>query len=212
MSRKNIIFIIILVVIFGFAGYFIYKDNQQSSGQTGEEQNDGVLPYDISKVEEKMPDLDREIIVKSKFSLEQRQKLLSDIQDTRERLKEDYDVLQEWLQLGLLYKALEDYEGAKEAWEFAGFLRPKAGVAFHNLGDLYHFYLPNYELSEKNYLKSIENAPTMIITYQKLHELYIYSYKEKEHLADDILRQGLQANPGNEYLQAVLDQYLQEKQ
>ena len=67
--------------------------------------------------------------------------------------------------------------------------------------------MPNYELSEKNYLKSIENSPNMIIAYQKLHELYIYSYKEKEHLADDILEKGLENNPGNEYLQSLLDEY-----
>jgi len=214
MIKKNIILIIVAIIIIGVAGWFIYKDflatKNKSMSEVGLPSLEKSTSTSTTKtvfVAKDIPDLDKKIIVKENLSLEQRQKLLSDIHDTRKRLKEDHDILQDWLQLGLLYKALEDYEGAKEAWEFAALIRPNSGVAFHNLGDLYHFYLPNYSLSEKNYLKSIENSPNMIITYQKLHELYIYSYKEKEYLADDILKQGLKANPGNEYLQSLLEQY-----
>ncbi len=213
MNIKKIIFILFTLVIVVALGWFIYKDFSKTKNEPMMEAEESTTTSTttpdvvVKKLKENMPDLDRKITVKANFSLEQRQKLLSDIHEVRERLKEDINGLQDWLQLGLLYKALEDYEGTKEAWEFATLVNPKASVAFHNLGDLYHFYLPNYALSEKNYLKSIEIGPNMIIAYQKLYELYIYSYSEKEYLADDILEQGLRANPGNEYLQNLLDQY-----
>ena len=121
---KKIIFILFTLVIVVALGWFIYKDFSKTKNEPMMEAGLPSLEAEeseneISGLKEKIPDLDRKINVKAKFSLEQRQRLLSDISEVRERLKEDYDVLQDWLQLGLLYKALEDYEGAKDAWEFA---------------------------------------------------------------------------------------------
>ena len=132
-----------------------------------------------------------------------------DIKEITAKLKEDYDQLQEWLQLGLLRNLIGDYEGAKQAWEFAAVIRPKDPVAFHNLGDLYWMQFSDFPKAEKYFLEAIEKGPQHPLFYIKLHELYRYSYKEKSDLADDVLEQGIKAT-GDPYLKNLLEEYRKE--
>ena len=134
---------------------------------------------------------------------------IAELKDTIARLKENYDRLEDWLNLGLERNLLGDYEGAIEAWEFATIIRPNDPVAYHNLGELYWLHVPNYPLSEKYFLKAIEIGPKNSLFYYKLYQLYRYSYKEKVNLADDILDQGIKAtdDPG---LKRELEDYRKE--
>ena len=86
-------------------------------------------------------------------------------------------------------------------------IRPDDFVAYHNLGDLYGFYVKDYPKSEDNYLKSIKNNPANIQAYLDLAVIYGSVYKEKAGQVESILLRGLEANPGNAGLQAALDDY-----
>lgn len=112
-------------------------------------------------------------------------------------VKENPDFLEGWLQIGLLKKVIGDFEGARDAWEYAGVIRPLNSVSFANLGELYWTYLPDYPRSEKNFLTSIRNKPDDPSTYISLSDLYFHSYSAKRGLADDILLEGLEANPND---------------
>ncbi len=196
MTPKNlIIIVVILLVIGGAAGWFIYKDWIKTKVSAPAESNSN-LPSLLSseEIKKKMPDLDRKVATNQ------------EIKEIQGKLKKDYDDLANWLQLGLLYKAAGDFKGAAEAWEFATIIRPNDAVAFHNLGDLYWLNMPDFPKSEKYLLKAIEINPHPMF-YQKLHELYRYSYKEKTDLADDILKEGISKNPNQAYLMAVLADY-----
>ena len=58
-------------------------------------------------------------------------------------------------------------------------VRPKNSLSFHNLGDLYGFYLKDSSKSELNYLQSIRNDPMNVDAYLNLTDLYWYSGGEE---------------------------------
>ncbi|MFC1756706.1 tetratricopeptide repeat protein [Patescibacteria group bacterium] len=207
--KKIFYLILVLVAISSMSGWFIYKDlnrDDSSLEETISTPSTSTPEVGVNK-EIPIPDLYKEIIFYSELSEGAKKQTILDIEYIRGQLKEDLDNYQNWLQLGLFFKLAEDYKSVQEAWEYASLIRPHGSVAFHNLGDLYHLYLPDYARSEINYRKAITNDPEMIMNYQKLHELYIYSYKEKESLADDILEEGLRNNPNNPLLQYILNEY-----
>ncbi len=131
------------------------------------------------------------------LSESQRERLYSDIGMHGRAVKENHDYFYGWIQVGLLKKVIGDYEGARDAWEYASAIRPLNSVSFANLGELYWRYSPDYPKSEKNFLTSIKNKPDDLSTYISLSDLYFYSYGAKKDRADDILLEGIKANPKN---------------
>ncbi len=219
-NKKLIIGIAIFVVIAAAASWFIYRDLKHakevglpegSPTSNSETPAASSTPFidNTEEIKKQMPDLDKEIIIKENLSAEVRLRAITDLKDTVARLKEDYDRLEDWLNLGLERSLLGDYEGAGQAWEFATIIRPNDPVAYHNLGELYWLHTPNFPLSEKYFLKAIEIGPKNSLFYYKLYQLYRYSYKEKAGLADDILEQGIKAtdDPG---LKKELEDYRKE--
>jgi tetratricopeptide (TPR) repeat protein len=203
-----------LIIVGGVSGWFIYRDIYFSSDSDNPETSVSPSPSSESAPEdfsEFMPDLNRQIVFSASVAESRKKEITENIDKVRAELKNDYDTLEKWLELGLQYKQAGDYEGAKDAWEFASLIRPKNSVSFHNLGDLYHLYLKDFQKSEENFLKAIENNPEQVFTYQNLYELYYYSYKEKAHLAEKTLVDGIAKNQLNPYLKVLLGKYYEEK-
>lgn len=138
------------------------------------------------------------------FTEEQKSQIYSSIKSYAEKVKQRPEILEDWLQIGILKKIIGDFEGARDSWEYAGVVSPLNSVSFANLGELYWRYLHEYPKSEKNFLISIKHKPDDTQTYISLSGLYFYSYKEKENLADDVLFDGLKANPGDTNLMKAL--------
>jgi len=129
------------------------------------------------------------------FSEEQKKQIYAEIGNNGNAVKKNPDFFHGWLQLGLLKKTIGDFKGAADAWEYAGLIRPQNAVSFANLGELYWRYLPDYPRAEKNFRVAIQNKPDDTGTYVSLSDLYYYSYKEKQQLADDVLMEGITARP-----------------
>ena len=129
------------------------------------------------------------------FSESQKQDLYRSLQNFGKTVKEHPDFFNGWIQLGLLKKIIGDFEGARDAWEYASLISPKNSLSFANLGELYWRYLRIYPKAEINFKTSIQNNPNDPGTYVSLSDLYFYSLKEKSDLSDDVLLQGLVANP-----------------
>lgn len=119
-------------------------------------------------------------------------------------LKQDYNNLTPWIALGLARKAFEDYEGAMEAWEFAGVIRPKNSLSFANLGFLYSSYLKDYARAEKNYLRAIANDVHNVSAYNNLADLYWYSIPEKRVGIPKLLVGGLNENTDRDHRAPLL--------
>lgn len=131
------------------------------------------------------------------FSEIQRQQLYAAIRTQADTLRQDQNYFNGWIQIGVLKKTLGDFEGARDAWEYAGIIQPLNSLSFANLGELYWRYLPDYPKAEKNLKTSIKHKPSDAQTYVTLAELYHYSYLAKYELADDALMEGINANPDN---------------
>lgn len=138
------------------------------------------------------------------FSEEQKSKLFSLIMTYAERVKKSPNDFDGWIQIGILKKTIGDFEGARDAWEYVGVIAPLNSISFSNLGELYWRYLHDYPKSEINFKTSIKNRPDDTSTYISLSGLYFYSYEEKKDLADDILFDGLKANPDDNNLMKAL--------
>ncbi len=215
-TKKNfIILAIFFVLIIGFGGWYVYRDLKSPKSAevapppiaANTSSSDGISSEEIKK---QIPDLDREIIVKADLSEESKNRAISEIKIITATLKADYNKLEEWLNLGLWRKTIGDYEGAAEAWKFITIIRPNDPVAFHNLGDLYSQYLPDFPKAEKYYLAAIEkDTGHNPFFYVKLYEFYLYYYK-KPDLAEKTLLDALKTNPNNEYLQGLLDDFRKE--
>lgn len=119
-------------------------------------------------------------------------------------LKQDYNNLQLWIMIGLARKNLDDYEGARDAWEFAGVIRPQNSLSFANLGFLYGSYLKDYVRAEKNYLRAIANDLHNVSAYNNLADLYWYSIPEKRVGIPKLLVGGLNENADRDHRAPLL--------
>ena len=145
------------------------------------------------------------------FTEEQKKQIFDKISEEAQAVKINPIHFQGWINLGLLKKTIGDFEGTRDVWEYASLIEPLNSLSFSNLGELYWRYLHEYPKSEANLRTSIEHKPDDIQNYVSLAELYHYSYKEKYEMADDVLLEGLKANPGNGTLMRRLAYFYEQR-
>lgn len=130
------------------------------------------------------------------FSEAQKKQLYEAIAMHARAVGADSSYFNGWIQIGILKKTIGDFEGARDAWEYAGVIEPMNSLSFANLGELYWRYLHRYADAEKNLKLSIAHKPNDAQTYATLAELYHYSVPEKADQAPQVLLDGIAANPG----------------
>lgn len=141
-----------------------------------------------------VPNLDREIKIVGNMSEDAVRIATNKIKDLSGQLKKDSDNLENWLLLGIYRKMINDYEGARLAWEYAGATRPQSPTPFNNLGELYAYQLKDNIKAEENYLKAVKNDPSAIYIYRNFFDFYRYFAKDMTK-ARAILEQGIANNP-----------------
>ena len=119
-----------------------------------------------------VPDLNRPIPEESSIPTTIRADIEARIRGDINSLKADANNLTAWIDLGLQRKALHDYEGARQAWEYASIIRPKNSLSFGNLGDLYAYYIKDSVKAEQNFLTAIENDKNLIYLYFQASDFY----------------------------------------
>jgi tetratricopeptide (TPR) repeat protein len=172
---------------------------------TGEQTSQTEKDFQIDEV------LTRAIHVTTPMVGETRKEALLKLANVTEALRNDNNYFDGWMELGVIRKLIGDYEGAALAWEVAGFVNPNIFVSFSNLGDLYHHNIKNEILAEEYYRKAIDVQPQSPTVYIQLHELYRYNLPSKVDLADEVLLEGIEANPEDINLLTTLAGYYQEK-
>ncbi|MAG12884.1 hypothetical protein CL630_03695 [bacterium] len=225
MNKNNIFIALIVLTLGGFIGYFIYTDlmvrddfvatsvlsEEQPVNTLVEEVEDAVVEIVEVGAEDggdavilpNIPDLDGGIIIPDSYSLEQKEEITNKIENIIALLRQDADLFNQWLGLGLLRKSIEDYEGARQVWEYAGAIRPQNSLSFGNLGVLYGYYLQNPVLAEENYLKALENDPKLPYLYVQIADFYVEVMDSTEK-AKSILEKGISEIPDDEMLKAAL--------
>lgn len=96
-----------------------------------------------------------------------------------------------WIAVGVIKKSFNDYEGAKDAWEYAGILYPDNALSFTNLGNLYGFYLHDNEKAELNLKKAITNDPYQLSYYLGLADFYKEVDETKKHKVPEVILSGI---------------------
>lgn len=216
--RNKIFFVIFILVVVAGVGYVIWDDLRQSEVTTPKiepEKVDNVATTTtaetsvetdaLSVLRAKMPDLDRRVIVGADISPADKEKRLAEIAKLSAELEEKIDHYNGWMQLGLLRKSVEDFEGAIAVWEFTAFMQPHIATSFMNLGNLYGYYLHDNVKAEEYFLKAITADPKNIATYFVAHKFYLDALNDIVK-AKAVLERGIKANPDtSKDLQAVLD-------
>ena len=134
-----------------------------------------------------------------------RPKARAEMEELISKLKKNPSNAALWLELGLYRKESGDYEGARQAWEFAHELQPENSVIADNLGVLYGYYLKNGLSSEEFFLAAIALEPNSIHLRLRLFELYRDVLKDKTKARASI-EEALKDNPGDEQLTALLEE------
>lgn len=186
------------------------ENQEATSSASSVDQNNSISV--VKETEDKTKILAYQIIDKLtvfgvQVSADEKRLYSEKIEEAINIIKSNYDYLNPWLDLGSYRKLAGDYDGAIEAWNFAGIIRPQNSISFHNLGDLYGFYLKNYPKAEENFLKSISNNPENIDAYIQLVTLYEYQYKEKINEIEPLLLKGIEANPSSSNLKITLGEF-----
>ena len=131
------------------------------------------------------------------LSTQQKTKIIADIHTYAKMTQDTPGYIAAWLQLAILKKGIGDYEGSRDIWVYVTVLRPHEITAFLNLGDLHTNYLKDYPKAEQYLRTAIQVNPKEEMAYIRLSQLYWFFYKEKAGMAEQVLQEGLAANPGN---------------
>ena len=223
MNKKNLGIIGLIIVALAGASFVVLRD-MKGTKNVGEKTatttdisgvsmtGDGkieVVPMESRKLPP-MPILERSTDFKNTLAPEVKAIMLTRIAENLKELNKDSKNVNEWIMLGVNRKTIGDYEGARDAWEYAKALAPTNLVAWNNLGDLYHFYLKDYVKSEENWKKTIALKPDYIQGYSGLVDLYKYSFKVKLSETPVILKAGITKNPDAIDLQVMLAHHYQD--
>lgn len=211
MKKKIFGLISVSVIVLGayfifFGGDKISNENITDNNDTGSaltEDNGGIQTNNIKDIS--IPNLDKKIVFSPNVPSEAVKILTDRIEESKNFLKKDSALLNEWLNLGINLKVAGDYEFAKEVWEYANILNPENSVSFLNLGDLYGYYLKDLVKAERNYRKAVDNDLMHSAPYMKFADFYIEVMNDKNK-ALLIIKEGLGAMPNDLDLQAKLSQ------
>ncbi len=187
---RNLVLLIIVVVVVGFIGYYIWPKQIVEREKTLAD----YLQFNIVRI-----DLDESQIAEYKKEFEV----------VKASLEQREDQLEGWLWLGSLKKRVGDYQGAEEAWIKAGEIRPLNSPSFGNLADLYSNFTKEYDKVEAVSRKAIENSlgeDKNVYFYRNFYDFYRYYLQDNEKAAA-ILLEAIQNNPQSGELLIVSAQF-----
>ena len=193
-NKKTILSVLVFVLVAATAGFYVWRDfNAENieplNPETGKQTE---KPKTAEPKITEIPELNRTTAISAGVSEETYKQLVLDISEVSETLKGNYNYPQGWLQLGILRKQAGDYEGAVEAWNFAGLLRPQNATSFLNLADLYGYYIHDNKKAEESFLKAVLAEPQNGFPYFQAAKFYNDVLGENQK-AKDILRRGISA-------------------
>ncbi len=127
-----------------------------------------------------------------------------DLATMAEALRKNPYSFNDWLSVGIFKKFFNNYEGARDAWEYAAMLIPQQPVIHLNLANLYGYYLKDFPKAEKHYLEA--TRLDVINTHGALNATAgfyrDFGLKEK---ALEYYQRALQINPNDSSVKAEIE-------
>jgi tetratricopeptide (TPR) repeat protein len=155
--------------------------------------------YMIFTKAEDMPDLDRPFTTLETYPDDIRVQMEESYASAVAELKDDPTLKSRWLEIAVLRKNADDFEGAEEIWLYISTSErwEDDTTALNNLGDLYQYYLKDFAKAEEMLRTSLMRNSAEIAVYKNLHDLYRYRHQQETDLAEKVLLEGLEKNPEN---------------
>ncbi|MEK7099322.1 MAG: hypothetical protein AAB916_02300 [Patescibacteria group bacterium] len=209
----------VLAIIAGVGmGYRAYFGMQgYSADQNGEELpppqspadsmvSDGAeVPVEIGNQSLDFPVLHRPVTFSSAFSVEAQDIMRKKIDASIVALEKDPKVFDEWMNLAILRKTVDDYEGAREIWEFLKIMNPRHQGPSANLAALYAFDLKDPVRAEQNFTIALELWKKDTMVWRNAYDFYRYVRKDDQK-AKEMLANGIKETESPD-LQYLLDHY-----
>lgn len=232
LSRRYLLFIGGGAVAVALVGLHIYQNQSRYGGgsvsngkqpaQSGSSsgippitiQADGQGRYTIEAVpivpdgqspESGIPSLDRPIIFPASFPEEARVIVSDKIKTNVAELKKEPNSFGGWMNLAILRKMIDDYDGARQIWDFLTKASPEQPGPFANLANLYAFDLKDPTRAKENFIKAIQRGPKDVSVYRNAYDFYRYAIKDNDK-AKQMLRDGI-AQTQSPDLQYLFDHY-----
>ena len=152
------------------------------------------------------PDLSRTVTIPSSIPRDAGNAIKARIEELAATLKEKPDLGSAWLDLATYRKMINDFEGAREIWEFLTRLHPDSFIAYTNLASLYAFDLKDAVPAEKYFTFAYERGARDVSFFRSLYEFYRYVVKNDEN-AKKALSEGIERNPEAHDLKYLLENY-----
>lgn len=211
--NKKILFSIIGLAVIGAGALFLVQQKPQN--QEGEELEVAATTtpnytieldsgFDIETIK---PNLDRGIAFGDSVPEVARESMRKNYDAAVARLKTDPLRADDWFNLGIYYHAANDFEGAREVWEFLIKVVPTSAVPYDNLGKMYKFELKDFPKAESYFKQSITVNPNSTTPYFELFELYRYLYKTNTGADIAIITEAQKMFPDNPDPHMVLGNY-----
>ncbi|OGY64282.1 MAG: hypothetical protein A3I89_01165 [Candidatus Harrisonbacteria bacterium RIFCSPLOWO2_02_FULL_41_11] len=151
--------------------------------------------------------ISRPISVKIQISDNSRKNALAKLDELIKLIRNKYDYVNAWYDLGAYRMVIGDYDGAIEAYQFVPLIKSGDYIGYVNLGDIYSHYLKNYPLAEENFLKALKNNSAYVSGYVELAVLYENYFESGYQKAEDLLLSGIRFNEGNLHIKIKLAEF-----
>lgn len=194
MNKKLTIYAVALLLL-ALGSFFIYRDIAKNDSTTSvipanEPESSpisvGTVKLDCSEFGDF---LNRSFVFSGNFNADQKIIYSQKINELVSSLKSDCNSFATWIDLGQYYGSIGDYGATKFAWETASKIEPDSFLPYHNLGNLYGFFIKDLKTSEEYYMKAIAKNFDSLNSYSDLADLYLYGGQPQK--AIDLLNKGL---------------------
>lgn len=147
--------------------------------------------------------------VDKNISESDQEKYTQRFEQAKSMIQQNADILDPWLELGIVKKLASDYRGAEAVWLKANELRPKNSTSFGNLADLYANFLNEYDKAEQSYITAIANSTgeAINISYSRSYYDFALNYLKDSAKAEQILLAAVERNPKSVELDILLGQF-----
>jgi tetratricopeptide (TPR) repeat protein len=173
---KKKLSIVILAVVVALAGWFFYREFKET------DEADYEKFFNFNVYDESIDETTVEVRFRQPFDV------------SVAALREDPDDFNNWVQLGVIKKGLNDFEGAEEIWLYADTLRPGNSLTTANLADLYTNFLKNTVKAEKWYKETLNRDKTDTQTARNLAYFYFHTLNRTDD-AIQVLEDAVGNNP-----------------
>jgi tetratricopeptide (TPR) repeat protein len=218
MKQKYIVLVVAALILIAGGVWYVSRGPKGISIQLPAEnatttRGNGytITQVPVDTIKATMPNLDRGITFSKNIPEATRVALQKSVKATTDYLKKDPTVVADWLNLALYYFEGEDFDGAREVWEFTSQALPTDTTSLDNLGKMYHFNLHEYAKAEDYFKQSLAINPHVSTPYLELFDLYRYSYKTSTSAAIDIMKAAMVEFPDSADPYIALARYYRDK-